>query len=230
LTLTPSRQGHPPVLDRARHSLPRNRRRHRQGPRENLRDQPLDPRRHERHPADRRGRGSAWSNPSTRVQEEDRQEIQPRFRRAEAVRIGAESYTPGSHEFLHRLRGEPGHASHLGCRPLSPHGGALRTKISSVMCFLPEIALHVSRGVRWDSDHVVTLTDDLQAIAQELSGAVTPTGSTSAWITSTPASTAWPPDHRHAQHAQGPAPGVADSDRHSAPRRSWPATTPAAWL
>jgi L-rhamnose isomerase len=36
------------------------------------------------------------------------------------------------------------------------------------MCFLPEIALHVSRGVRWDSDHVVTLTDDLQAIAQEI--------------------------------------------------------------
>jgi len=41
-------------------------------------------------------------------------------------------------------------------------------KISSVLCYLPEIALHVSRGVRWDSDHVVTLTDDLQAIAQEI--------------------------------------------------------------
>ncbi len=41
-------------------------------------------------------------------------------------------------------------------------------KISSVLCYLPEIALHVSRGVRWDSDHVVTLTDELQAIAQEI--------------------------------------------------------------
>jgi L-rhamnose isomerase len=41
-------------------------------------------------------------------------------------------------------------------------------KISSVLCFLPQIALHVSRGVRWDSDHVVTLTDDLEAIAQEI--------------------------------------------------------------
>jgi L-rhamnose isomerase len=41
-------------------------------------------------------------------------------------------------------------------------------KISSVLCFVPEILLHVSRGVRWDSDHVVTLTDELQAIAQEL--------------------------------------------------------------
>ena len=34
--------------------------------------------------------------------------------------------------------------------------------------YLPEILLHVSRGVRWDSDHVVTLTDELQAIAQEI--------------------------------------------------------------
>jgi L-rhamnose isomerase len=41
-------------------------------------------------------------------------------------------------------------------------------KISSVLLYLPEIALHVSRGVRWDSDHVVTLTDELQAIAQEI--------------------------------------------------------------
>jgi L-rhamnose isomerase len=41
-------------------------------------------------------------------------------------------------------------------------------KISAVLMFLPEILLHVSRGVRWDSDHVVVLNDDLEAIAQEL--------------------------------------------------------------
>jgi len=41
-------------------------------------------------------------------------------------------------------------------------------KISSVMTYVPELLLHVSRGVRWDSDHVVTLTDELQAIMQEL--------------------------------------------------------------
>jgi len=34
--------------------------------------------------------------------------------------------------------------------------------------FVDEVLLHVSRGVRWDSDHVVTLTDELQAIAQEI--------------------------------------------------------------
>jgi L-rhamnose isomerase len=37
-----------------------------------------------------------------------------------------------------------------------------------VLCFVPEILLHVSRGVRWDSDHVVILDDPLMAIAQEL--------------------------------------------------------------
>ena len=41
-------------------------------------------------------------------------------------------------------------------------------KISSVLEFLPEILLHVSRGVRWDSDHVVILNDDLLAIAREI--------------------------------------------------------------
>jgi L-rhamnose isomerase len=37
-----------------------------------------------------------------------------------------------------------------------------------VLTYLPEILLHVSRGVRWDSDHVVILNDDLQAIAREI--------------------------------------------------------------
>jgi len=41
-------------------------------------------------------------------------------------------------------------------------------KISAVLLYVDELLLHVSRGVRWDSDHVVTLTDELQAIMQEL--------------------------------------------------------------
>jgi L-rhamnose isomerase len=41
-------------------------------------------------------------------------------------------------------------------------------KISSVLLYVPELLLHVSRGVRWDSDHVITLTDELQAIMQEI--------------------------------------------------------------
>ena len=41
-------------------------------------------------------------------------------------------------------------------------------KISAVLQFVPGLLLHLSRGVRWDSDHVVTLGDDLLAIAQEV--------------------------------------------------------------
>ena len=41
-------------------------------------------------------------------------------------------------------------------------------KISSVLQWVEELLLHVSRGVRWDSDHVVTMTDELHAIAQEI--------------------------------------------------------------
>jgi L-rhamnose isomerase len=41
-------------------------------------------------------------------------------------------------------------------------------KLSAVLMYLPEVLLHVSRGVRWDSDHVVTWNDDVTALAQEL--------------------------------------------------------------
>jgi L-rhamnose isomerase len=81
--------------------------------------------------------------------------------------IGAESYTPGSHEFYIGYAVSRGKLLTLDAGHYHPTEG-IADKISSVMCFLPEIALHVSRGVRWDSDHVVTLTDDLQAIAQEI--------------------------------------------------------------
>jgi L-rhamnose isomerase len=81
--------------------------------------------------------------------------------------IGSESYVVGSHEFY------MGYAianSKLLCLD-SGHfhpTEVISDKISSVLTFIDEILLHVSRGVRWDSDHVVTLSDELQAIAQEL--------------------------------------------------------------
>jgi L-rhamnose isomerase len=81
--------------------------------------------------------------------------------------IGAESYTPGSHEFYLGYAFSRGKLLTLDAGHYHPTEG-IADKISAVLCFLPEIALHVSRGVRWDSDHVVTLTDDLQAIAQEI--------------------------------------------------------------
>lgn len=81
--------------------------------------------------------------------------------------IGAESYTPGSHEFYLGYAISRKLLLTLDAGHYHPTEG-IADKISSVLCYLPEIALHVSRGIRWDSDHVVTLTDDLQAIAQEI--------------------------------------------------------------
>jgi L-rhamnose isomerase len=81
--------------------------------------------------------------------------------------IGAESYTPGSHEFYLGYAISRRTLLTLDSGHYHPTEG-ISDKISAVLQFLPEIALHVSRGVRWDSDHVVTLTDDLEAIAQEI--------------------------------------------------------------
>jgi L-rhamnose isomerase len=81
--------------------------------------------------------------------------------------IGAESYTPGSHEFYLGYAVSRQILLTLDAGHYHPTEG-IADKISSVLCYLPEIALHVSRGVRWDSDHVVTLTDELLSIAQEI--------------------------------------------------------------
>ncbi|MEW6754083.1 MAG: L-rhamnose isomerase [Candidatus Latescibacterota bacterium] len=81
--------------------------------------------------------------------------------------IGSESYVVGSHEFylLYALR--HGKLLCLDAGHFHPTE-VISDKISSVLAFCDEVLLHVSRGVRWDSDHVVTFTDELQAIAQEL--------------------------------------------------------------
>ena len=81
--------------------------------------------------------------------------------------IGAESYTVGSHEFymgygvqnniIVTLDGGHFHPTEI-----------ISDKISSLLLFLPEVMLHVTRGVRWDSDHVVNLNEEIVAIAQEI--------------------------------------------------------------
>ena len=81
--------------------------------------------------------------------------------------IGSESYVVGSHEFYlaYAIRNET-----LLCLDTGHFHPTevVSDKISSVLTFLDEILLHVSRGVRWDSDHVVILSDELCAIAQEI--------------------------------------------------------------
>lgn len=81
--------------------------------------------------------------------------------------IGAESYTTGSHEFYLGFSVSRGVLYTLDTGHYHPTE-TITDKISSVLFFVPEILLHVSRGVRWDSDHVVTYTDDLQACMQEI--------------------------------------------------------------
>ena len=81
--------------------------------------------------------------------------------------IGAESYTVGSQEFymgygiqnnvIVTLDGGHFHPTEI-----------ISDKISSLLLFLPEVMLHVTRGVRWDSDHVVNLNEEIVAIAQEI--------------------------------------------------------------
>jgi len=81
--------------------------------------------------------------------------------------IGCESMTVGSHEFYLGYAVKNQILYTLDAGHYHPTE-TIADKISSVMPFVPEILLHVSRGVRWDSDHVVILNDDLQAIGQEL--------------------------------------------------------------
>ena len=81
--------------------------------------------------------------------------------------IGSESYVTGSHEFYLGYAITRKKLLTLDAGHYHPTEG-IADKISSVLEFLPEILLHVSRGVRWDSDHVVVLNDDLLAIAREI--------------------------------------------------------------
>ena len=81
--------------------------------------------------------------------------------------VGVESYTVGSHEFYLAYAAKKGKLLTLDAGHYHPTE-TISDKISSVLTFVDEILLHVSRGVRWDSDHVIVLNDDLIAIAQEL--------------------------------------------------------------
>jgi len=81
--------------------------------------------------------------------------------------IGSESYVAGSHEFYMGYAVSRRKVLCLDAGHFHPTEG-IADKISSVLQFVPRLLLHVSRGVRWDSDHVVVLGDDLLATAQEL--------------------------------------------------------------
>lgn len=81
--------------------------------------------------------------------------------------IGAESCTIGSHEFYMGYAMKHQMLLTLDAGHYHPTE-VISDKISSVLLYLDDILLHVSRPVRWDSDHVVILDDELRAIAAEI--------------------------------------------------------------
>jgi L-rhamnose isomerase len=81
--------------------------------------------------------------------------------------IGSECYVVGSHEFYLGYAVRNNVLLCLDTGHFHPTE-VVSDKISSVMEFLDRILLHVSRGVRWDSDHVVILSDELRAICEEI--------------------------------------------------------------
>ncbi len=81
--------------------------------------------------------------------------------------IGSESYVVGSHEFYMGYAIQNKKLLCLDAGHFHPTE-SISDKISSVLTYVDEILLHVSRGIRWDSDHVIILNDELLAIAHEL--------------------------------------------------------------
>ena len=82
--------------------------------------------------------------------------------------IGVEAFTSGSAEFSLTFA-----ATHDGCLPLMDNGHYHPTemvsdKIPALLCFFPEIALHITRPIRWDSDHVVLFDDETREMAKEI--------------------------------------------------------------
>lgn len=81
--------------------------------------------------------------------------------------IGLESYTVGSAEFA------LSYVNYKGITPLMDNGHyhpteVVSDKIPALLCFFPELALHITRGIRWDSDHVLILDDETKEMAKEI--------------------------------------------------------------
>ncbi len=81
--------------------------------------------------------------------------------------IGSEAFVVGSHEFY---MGYALSRKKMVCLDMGHFHPteSIADKISSMLQFFDEILLHVSRGVRWDSDHVVILNDDVRSLAEEI--------------------------------------------------------------
>ncbi len=120
-------------------------------------------------PADRMGPRMRYKESIEAILSEpyDRNLVKPCIE-SKVFGIGVESYTVGSAEFTLSFA-----AQHEGCMPLMDNGHYhpqefVSDKIPAMLCFYPEFALHITRGVRWDSDHVLLLDDETKEMAKEI--------------------------------------------------------------
>lgn len=120
-------------------------------------------------PADRMGPRMRYKDSIEQILSEsfDRKLVKPCVE-SKVFGIGVESYTAGSAEFTLSFA-----ATHEGCLPLMDNGHyhpteVVSDKIPALLCYYPEIALHVTRPVRWDSDHVVLFDNETKEMAKEI--------------------------------------------------------------
>jgi L-rhamnose isomerase len=81
--------------------------------------------------------------------------------------IGSEEYTVGSHEFYLAYAVKHGVTPCLDMGHFHPTE-TIHDKLSAMLTFCDRVLLHVSRGIRWDSDHIVILNDDVKNVFAEL--------------------------------------------------------------
>ena len=120
-------------------------------------------------PADRMGPRMRYKESIEAILEEpfDKNLVKPCVE-SKVFGIGVEAFTAGSAEFTLSFA-----ATHDGVLPLMDNGHyhpteVVSDKIPALLCFYPEIALHITRGIRWDSDHVLLLDDETKEMAKEI--------------------------------------------------------------
>ncbi len=120
-------------------------------------------------PADRMGPRMRYKESIEEILSEpfDKAKVKPCVE-SKVFGIGVEAFTAGSAEFSLSFA-----AMHDGCLPLMDNGHyhpteVVSDKIPALLCFFPEIALHITRPIRWDSDHVVLFDDETKEMAKEI--------------------------------------------------------------
>ncbi len=120
-------------------------------------------------PSDRMGPRERYKDSIEQILSEpyDKAKVKPCVE-SKVFGIGVEAFTAGSAEFSLTFA-----ATHEGCLPLMDNGHyhpteVVSDKIPALLCFFPEIALHITRPIRWDSDHVVLFDDETKEMAKEI--------------------------------------------------------------